>query len=270
MLPDLIRIGPLTVTGYGFLFASGTLLGVLLALHKGKREGLDLNVLADFIFWTLLVSLAGAKLLMVLTNLRFYVAYPAELWYVLTTGGVFFGGLAGGLLFAAWYIRRHGLSFSQLADIFAPSLAIGHAFGRLGCFTAGCCWGRAAHDCSLAVTFHDPLAASRTGVPLGMPLFPTQLAEALLNLLLFLLLTWVYRHRRFRGQVISVYLFAYSAMRFAIEFFRGDPDRGYLLGGMDHPWTSLSTSQAIGLAGMAVAVALYRRFRKHGGQENPL
>lgn len=268
MHPVLIELGPLTISSYGFLFALGALLGILLAFRKARREGIDQNVFADFVFWTMLVSLAGAKLLMVLTDLRFYLDNPGELKYVLTTGGVFYGGLIGGLIYAAWAIRRHRLSFPQIGDLAAPSLALAHAFGRLGCFSAGCCWGGDAHGCSLAVTFSDPLAASRTGVPLGVPLYPTQLAEAGLNLLTFALLSWLYRHRRFRGQVITVYLFVYSLLRFVIEYFRGDPARGYLVGGMENPLASLSTSQAISLVGMAVAPLLYRLFRKQGAQSH--
>jgi phosphatidylglycerol---prolipoprotein diacylglyceryl transferase len=270
MYPVLIRIGPLTLSTYGVMFASGTLLAILLAFRKAKREGLDLNVFADFIFWTLLTGILGAKLLLVLTDLRFYIARPGELRYVLTTAGVFYGGLIASALFAVWYIRRKRLSYRQLSDIIAPSLVLGHAFGRLGCFSAGCCWGRAASDCSLAVTFTNPEAYNRTGVPLGIPLYPTQLAEAILNLFVFVFLTWLYRHRRFRGQVFAAYLFIYSLLRFGMEYFRGDSDRGYLFGGIDHPLTSISTSQAISLLGLLVAPLLYLLFRKKGEKENPL
>jgi phosphatidylglycerol:prolipoprotein diacylglycerol transferase len=136
-----------------------------------------------------------------------------------------------------------------VTDIFAPSIAIGHAFGRIGCFLAGCCYGE---PCTLpwAVTFTD----SRTLAPPGVPLHPTQLYSAIGLLLLFAFLLFLRKKKTFQGELFWTYLLCYSIGRFFLEFLRGD-DRGSVLGGL------LSTTQAISilLAGISVAMFLYLR-----------
>ena len=268
MHPILIHAGPLTVASYGFLFAFGTLLGILLCFRLAKKEKLDLAVFADFVFYVMILSLLGAKLWLLVTNLGYYLKYPGEIKYLLTSGGTFFGGLIAGAVFAVWFIRRHRLSWRQLGDIAAPSLALAHFFGRLGCFSAGCCWGREAARFPLAVTFTSLKANSLTGVPLYVPLYPTQLMEAALNLLNFLFLFMLYRKRRFKGQVIAMYILNYSVIRFAVEYFRGDPDRGYVIGGVERPFASLSLPQLVCIVGVATALLLLRGFKKKGEKES--
>ncbi len=268
MHPILITLGPLTIASYGFLFATGVLLGVLLCFRLAKKEGLNLSVFADFVFWVMILSLLGAKLWLLLSNLDYYLKFPGELKYLLTSGGAFYGGLIFGAVFAVWFIRRHRLSYRQLGDIAAPALALGHFFGRLGCFSAGCCWGREAAHFPLAVTFTSLKANSLTGVPLYIPLYPVQLFEAVLNLCNFLVLMVWYKKRKFKGQVIAMYIMNYSLIRFAVEYFRGDPDRGYIFGGMERPFASLSVPQLVSIVGILTALLLLRGFKKKGEQEN--
>jgi phosphatidylglycerol:prolipoprotein diacylglycerol transferase len=150
---------------------------------------------------------------------------------------VFYGGLILAVLVALWYLRRHRMPIWTTCDVFAPGIALGHVVGRLGCFMAGCCYGRSC-DLPWAVTFTDPLAASNVGTPLGVPLHPTQLYEAGAELLILVgLLTFERRGRTFPGRTFWGYMFAYAVTRFAIEIYRGDP-RGVVLG-------VLSTSQFI-------------------------
>jgi phosphatidylglycerol---prolipoprotein diacylglyceryl transferase len=267
MHPILIKAGPLTIASYGFLFAFGVLLAVLLCFRLAKKEKLDLAIFADFIFYVMLLSLLGAKLWLLVTNLGYYLKYPGEIKYLLTSGGTFYGGLIFGAVFAVWFIRRHRLSYRQMGDIAAPALALGHFFGRLGCFAAGCCWGRAAGTFPLAVTFTSLKANSLTGVPLYIPLYPTQIFEAVLNLCNFLVLMALYKKRKFKGQVIAIYILNYSVIRFFVEYFRGDPDRGYIFGGMEHPLSSLSSPQLISIVGVITALALLKGFKNKGEQE---
>jgi phosphatidylglycerol---prolipoprotein diacylglyceryl transferase len=268
MHPILIELGPLTIASYGFLFALGVLLAVLLAYGKARKENIDLKIFTDFIFYVMILSLLGAKLLLLLTNLDYYLKYPAEMKYLLTSGGTFFGGLIAGALFTVWYIRRHDLSYRTLGDIAGPSLALGHFFGRLGCFAAGCCWGREAGHFPLAVTFSSAKAGFLTGVPLHVALYPTQLFEALLNFCNFVILYFAYKKRAFKGQVFALYILNYSLIRFTVEYFRGDSDRGYVFGGMEHPLSSLSIPQLICLIGFITALVLLKSFKKLAEKEN--
>lgn len=262
MYPILIRIGPLAIPSYGFMFALGIVAGLLVMLHLAKKENLERNQLIDFVFYTLLLGLLGAKFLLLLTNLGHYLSHPAELKYLLVSGGTFYGGLIFGGLFAFWFIRKHGLDFPSLADCMAPGIALAHFFGRVGCFLAGCCHGRPADIFPLAVTFTSTEAWHNTGCPLYTPLYPTQLFEAVFNLLNFLFLFQFFKRRAYKGQVFALYILNYSIIRFLLEYLRGDSDRGYIFGGLDNPLLSISTSQLISLVGILLAFFLFRLFKK--------
>lgn len=265
MHPILIKIGPITIHTYGFLLALGVLAAIILIQILGKKENLNKEILINLIFYTFLIGLLGAKLFLFITEMKFYLQNPGEIKNLITSAGVFYGGLICGALFAAWYIKKHKLVFRQLADIMSPAVALAHFFGRMGCFSAGCCWGRSAEGCAIAVQFTDSRAT--TGVPLHTPLYPTQLIEAILNLLNFILLFILYKKRKFTGQIFAVYIFNYSLIRFFLEYFRGDPDRGYVFGGMEQPFTSLSVPQLISIVGFILAIILYRVFKKKAAAE---
>jgi phosphatidylglycerol:prolipoprotein diacylglycerol transferase len=266
MHPILIKIGPITIHTYGFLLAVGVLSAIIMSQILGKKENINREILTNFFFYTFLVGLIGAKFFLFVTEIDFYLKNPAEIKNLLTSAGIFYGGLICGGLFAVWYIRKHKLVFRQISDIMAPAIALAHFFGRVGCFAAGCCWGRGAEGCALAVQFSDTRAT--TGVPLHIPVYPTQLIEAFLNLLNFIVLFILYKKRKFTGQVFAVYIFNYSLIRFCVEYFRGDPDRGYVFGGMDQPFTSLSVPQLISIIGFFVAIILYRVFKKKAVEES--
>jgi phosphatidylglycerol:prolipoprotein diacylglycerol transferase len=259
MHPILFKIGPISIPSYGACFATGALLAILLTLYLAKREGLNKDKLSDLIFFTLLISLFGAKLFLFITELGYYLKHTGQIKYLLTSGGTFYGGLIFGIIFAFWYIKKHKLDSKLILDCAAPSIALAHFFGRLGCFMAGCCYGRAAHQCSIAVTFPNK---EHTVAPAGIPRYPTQLMEAILNLINFIILIFIYKKRSFKGQVFCFYLINYSIIRFSVEFFRGDSDRGYIFGGMNHPFSSLSVPQLISLLGFVSGVLLYRYFKK--------
>ena len=255
MYPILIKIGAFTVHTYGFLLAVGVLLAILLSLKLGKKEGIDTRLLSDFIFYTILIGLVGAKVFLLVTELEHYLRHPGEIFSLLTSAGTFYGGLIFGGLFVVWYSRKHKLNLTKIADVMAPSVALGHFFGRMGCFSAGCCWGRAAGDSSFCVIFTSP--ETTTGVPHNIPLYPTQLAESILNLINFIVLLVLTKKKKFQGQVLAVYIFNYSLIRFCVEYFRGDHDRGYLFGGMNQPFSSISIPQLISIIGVIVATFIY-------------
>lgn len=228
-----------TLHTYGVLLAIAFLAGLFVASRQARKAGLDAGRITDMGVWVLIAGLVGAKLLLWGVEWRFYWKNPAEIWTILQSGGVFYGGLVGGVAVAVWYARHYALPGWQTADVLAPGVVIGQAIGRLGCFAAGCCYGRPA-QVPWAVTFTDVYAARTVGTPLDTALHPTQVYESLATFLIFLVLVWMAARKRFHGQVVLVYVALYSTARFVIEFFRGDP-RGSVLGGV------LSTSQLIAL-----------------------
>lgn len=259
MHPFLVDFGLFQLPTYGVLLAMGLVLALWTAKKRAHWAGLPGDKVVDLGVWVVLWGLVGGKVLLVVTDPS-YLQSRQGLLSLLRAGGVFYGGLLGALLAAVLLLRRYRLPFFPVVDLLAPSVALGHAFGRLGCFAAGCCYGARCQK-PWAVTFTDPRAAAFSGTPLGVPLHPTQLYEAAFNLANFFFLAWLFRRLegRWQGQVFGAYLVSYGVARFVIEFFRGDADRGFVLGGL------FSTSQAIavvmGLLGAALILPAWRRPR---------
>lgn len=264
MHPILLRIGPLTVHTYGFMMAVGVGMALWFIYVQAKKAGLDAPRLTDAAFYTIIVSLIGAKLILFASHFSSYVSSPKELFSLARSGGVFQGGLTFGVIFALWYFRRAGIPTWPTADIVGPALALGHGFGRIGCFSAGCCYGS---ECSApwSVVFKSEYAHELTGIPLNTHLHPVQLYEAALNFLNFGVLFLVLRKKSFPGLVFSLYIVNYSVIRFFTEYFRGDHlDGGYFIRG-ETALASLSYPQLFCIlgfiAGVLMAVIFKRRKR---------
>src|SRR5215218_10138224 len=210
MHPILFEIGRFPVYTYGVLLAVAYLLGLQFALVRAKSRGLDPNRVMDLGIWIIISALAGAKLLLLIVEWDTYSRSPAELMTLARSGGVFYGGLILAVLVAFWYISRHNLPFWTTCDVFAPGIALGHVTGRLGCFAAGCCYGRPT-TLPWGITFHNPLAAANVGTPLGIPLHPTQLYEAGAELLILLVLLGTeWRGHQFSGRTFWLYMLLYA------------------------------------------------------------
>jgi phosphatidylglycerol:prolipoprotein diacylglycerol transferase len=251
MHPVLIHIGKLHIYSYGLMIAIGIVVGLFLARRQATREGIDPDKIIDISFYALVAALIGSRLLFVLMNLGEYTDNPLDIFKIWEGGVVFYGGLIPAVAVGIWYIKRLNLPLWQVSDIFAPSVAIGHAFGRIGCFLAGCCYGKPS-SLPWAVTFTDPRSLAEKGIPLH----PTQLYSSLGLFAIFAFLVFLRRKKAFHGELFWSYTLAYSIFRFFIEFLRGDP-RGSYLGGL------LSSAQTIGipLAGISVVMLLYLRKR---------
>ena len=261
MHPILIKLGPLTVHTYGFMMAVGVGFALWFIYVQAKKAGYDAAKLLDAAFYIIIVSLVGAKLILLAGNFSYYTKYPRELLSLARSGGVFQGGLTFGVLFAIWYFRRKKIPLWPTADLVGPAIALGHGFGRIGCFNAGCCYGRAC-DTALGVVFRSDYAHELTGIPLGLKLHPVQLYESGLNFLNFVILFLVLRKKRFDGQVFSLYIINYSVIRFFTEYFRGDHDANkYLLRGAS-AFTSLSLPQLFCLLGLVVGFGLFLMLRR--------
>ncbi|HLK34792.1 MAG TPA: prolipoprotein diacylglyceryl transferase, partial [Terriglobales bacterium] len=206
---------------YGTLVALGFLVALWIILRLAKRAGLPSEAVTNLAIYCALAGLLGAKLFMFLFDFQEYWNNPRSIFTLSTlqAAGVYQGGLLLAVITAIVYMRHMHLPALETCDIFAPGIAAGHAIGRIGCFAAGCCWGVETH-LPWAVTFRNPDAYNLVGVPLGVPLHPTQLYEAFANALIFwFLYRWIKRPHA-AGEIIGLYLVSYSSVRFLIEFVR--------------------------------------------------
>ena len=249
MHPILFTAGSLRFPTYGALMVLAILAAICVILRLGRREGLDSGQLLDFSTWLLLVALLGAKVLMVLSDWHFYRQNPGEIFSrgTFLSGGVFYGGFIAALLFAVWYIRLHRLPFWKVVDVYAPAISLGLGVGRIGCFAAGCDYGKPTTS-AWSVVFRDPFSHEVSGVPLGIPLYPTQIYLSLASLSIFAFLWWRYSRKSRDGEIFVLYLALYAVARFFLEFLRGDEDRGFVFHHL------LSTSQFIAILAFATAV----------------
>jgi phosphatidylglycerol:prolipoprotein diacylglycerol transferase len=218
MYPKLVSFGSFFIPTYGVLVALGFLLALTVTMRLARRSGLPSEKTVNLAVYCAMAGIVGAKLFMFLFDLPTYLRNPGEIFTLetLQAAGVFHGGLIVALIFAAWYIRKESLPLFATMDCFAPGIAIGQAVGRLGCFAAGCCWGK---ECSLpwGVRFRSDFAAP---VPLDKTLHPAQLYESAADFLIFVFLYKRFQSTPRNGQIIGLYLVLYSVARFIIEFFR--------------------------------------------------
>jgi phosphatidylglycerol---prolipoprotein diacylglyceryl transferase len=217
MFPRILQIGDFSLPTYGVMVALAFLAGMKAMMTLAKRRGLPEEPLSNLAVYSALAGLAGAKLFMFLFDWQLYAAHPSEIFSMATlrAAGVYQGGFLLAIAFGVWYLRQQRLPVLTVLDCAAPGVAIGHAIGRLGCFAAGCCWGIVCQR-PWAVVYRDALAGEMSGVPLGIPLHPAQLYEAIGNLLLFLL-SWRLADKLRNGRLFAFYLASYSVLRFGVE-----------------------------------------------------
>jgi phosphatidylglycerol:prolipoprotein diacylglycerol transferase len=260
MHPKILDIGPVTIHTYGLLLALAFIAGIWLTSRNARRNRIDPDAIWNMGLIIIFAALVGAKILLFLSDLSYYSQNPREIFSLSTlrSTGVYYGGLLLALAASAWYLRRIKLPAWKVADLSAPGIALGQAIGRIGCLSAGCCFGKPT-QLPWGITFTDRYAYDNIGVPLNVSLHPTQLYEAGAALLLFLYLQRRLARKHFTGQIILEYLMLYAGLRFVLDFFRDD-ERGFILNGL------LSTSQFIGILtilGSALAFFYLRqRFSK--------
>jgi len=256
MCPVLFHIGRYSIYSYGVFVALGFAAGITYAWYSARREGISPGQILDLSFYLLLAAVIGARLFYVLIEYQDYLKDPIRIFKIWEGGLVFYGGLILSGITGSVYILRHRLPAWKVMDIYAPGIALGHAIGRIGCFCAGCCYGKVCH-CSFGVVFKNPQCLAR----LGIPLYPTQLISSLTLFMIFIILILIDRRKRFDGETFWVYVLIYAVARFGIEFLRGDP-RGFTIPGL------ISTSQGISLILIPVSIYfLVRLKRQHDKRE---
>ncbi|MGE5483773.1 MAG: prolipoprotein diacylglyceryl transferase [Ignavibacteriales bacterium] len=209
MHPYILKWGPITIWSYGLMLDLGFLLGAVLAAREADRRGIGGAWMYDLLLAMLLVGVVASRALYVLLNLSLYVSNPWTILNITEGGLALHGALLGGLIVAIWFCRRKKISFYDLADTVAPSLALGIAVARWGCLLNGCCYGVPTTGKWGVLTRYAP----------GLR-HPTQIYESLLAFGLFAFLWWARQRTRIRGQLFMLFLMLYSVIRFLVEFFR--------------------------------------------------
>jgi phosphatidylglycerol:prolipoprotein diacylglycerol transferase len=219
MLPKLFHLGSFYLPTYGVLVAAAFLMGLWMTSRLAKSAGMNSETVVNLGVYCALAGIAGAKALMIALDPS-YRANPAEIFSLATlqSAGIFYGGLIAALVMAYFYMRANHLPVLRTADLFAPGLALGHGIGRLGCFAAGCCWGKPT-NLPWAVVFSSPDARA-VGVPTGIRLHPTQIYESLSEFAICGILYLLATKRPKPGSLIGGYLALYGVVRFLVEFVR--------------------------------------------------
>ncbi|HHU73225.1 MAG TPA: prolipoprotein diacylglyceryl transferase [Clostridiales bacterium] len=251
MLPYITFMGR-TIAMYGLMVLIGVLAATCVAVYLGKGIIKTEDIIFSILFGTIGVII-GAKVLYLTIEAPWIIAHwddlmnNKELFMHLLTGGfIFYGGLIGGLLMVFIYCKKYHIPIFKLISIITPAIPLAHAFGRLGCLFAGCCYGIHYEGFGHIIFHNSPVA------PNNIPLFPTQLSESILNFIVFIILFIYAKKRKGSKNTLALYLVLYSIMRFFMEFVRGDLIRGIYFG--------LSTSQWISI--LLLGFALWLFFQK--------
>jgi phosphatidylglycerol:prolipoprotein diacylglycerol transferase len=227
--PIAFNLFGLEIHWYGILVMIGFVAGLATAARRGMREGFAPEKIQDLGLWLIVGTIVGARVLYVVSYWKeSFAGQPwTEIFMVQRGGLVFYGGLIGASLATIIYAQSKKLPLWKMADVLAPSIPLGYFFGRLGCLMNGCCYGRPT-DLPWAIHFPQGHPTYPQGV------HPTEIYESLLGLGLYAGLAWLYRRKKFDGQIFAIYLMCYAVMRGLVESLRGDYPV-YYLGGWATP-----------------------------------
>ena len=247
MFPTLISLGPLTIHTYGLLVAVGFVAGLSVTIRLGKDQGIGSQQVLDMAFFMAAAGLVGSRLLYVAMKWEYFGSHPIDILMIWRGGLVFHGAVLGAILALFWYTRKRDLSFWDAGDLWAPGTALGLAIGRIGCFMAGCCYGKPT-DHPFAVVFTHPESLA----PLNVPIHPTQLYASALSVTIFVILIFIHRKKKYAGQVVLWFMLLHSFARLVVERFRGD-DRGLIAATQMTP-TQLTAILILVASGIILAI----------------
>lgn len=251
MHPVLFHIGPVTIYSYGFLIAIGALLGfTYLYFHGKKYFNVSFDQSNTLFIYLVIAGVLGGKFFMIFESPSYYLSNPGKL--LSGSGFVFYGSLVFAIPTMLWFFKKNNLPAWGMLDIMGPTACIAHGFGRIGCFLAGCCYGKPT-DSIFGVTYID---AACQAEPLNTPLHPTQLYEATFIFSIFILLTILKKKKQFNGQLFLIYIMLYAVGRGVLELYRADLERGFVIKDI------ISNSQFISLLMISGALYFYVKLRR--------
>ncbi len=238
------------MTWYGIFVASGFMAGLWTASRRAMRDRIQPDMIVDLGPWLLVGAIVGARILYVVSywNESFAGRPWTEIFMVQHGGLVYYGGLIGASLACSLFAMLKKLPLWRLADILAPSIALGSFFGRWGCLMNGCCYGR-------PTTLPWGIQFPKDHETYPNYVHPTEIYDSLLNLALYAFLAWLFRRKGFDGQVFAVYLICYAVLRSFVEFFRGDYTPA-------HYWGGLTPGQIVSIGIILVGAVLLWRLPK--------
>ncbi|MGC4022047.1 MAG: prolipoprotein diacylglyceryl transferase [Cyclobacteriaceae bacterium] len=249
-MPELFHLGSLTIYTYGFFIAIGALLGSTFMWWQGKaRYGMTFDQANQLFILLITAGVVGGKLFIIFENPSFYFSNPSSLFT--KSGFVFYGSLLSAIPVMLWFFKKNKLPVLGMLDVMAMVTCIVHGFGRLGCFNAGCCYGKPTNSFA-GVVFTNPSCQA----PLNVSIHPTQLYEALFIFSVLIFLFLFDKRKKFEGQTFLIYLMLYAAGRSVLEVYRGDLDRGFVIKDI------ISTSQFISLLVILAALYFYVKLRR--------
>lgn len=250
MHPILFEIGSITFYSYGCMIGLGAIAGMAYLVTQGKREvGLTFDQANALFLYLFAAAFIGGKIFLFFEAPSYYAESPGKL--LSGRGFVFYGSFLFAVPAMIWYFRKHKFPLYTMLDIMAVTTCLVHIFGRLGCFLAGCCYGKPT-DWAGGVTYtHEACSA-----PKNVALHPVQLYEMFFIFAVILFLLYRRSRKKFAGELFLSYLILYALGRFVIEFFRGDSGRGFVAG------TFLSHGQGVALVILVVAIVFFFYKRK--------
>ena len=287
MFPRLFNIPLLNIPiyTYSLMIIIGYLLASYISFINAKRLGLYSNDVLDFVFWALFSGIIGSRIMYVLiewrkffitsawvklNNFNFHIPSVFAFW---EGGLVIWGGILGGIVAFLLFVYKRQINLYIFADILVLGIPLAQSLGRVGCFFAGCCWGKAYYHLNLSgnVVSNFPLCIQFPNHSLAyeflfiksnylecklmyesgltLPLFPIQLCESVIMIVIFFILLYLYSSKKFHGKILFYYFILYSISRVFLEIFRGDLDRGFVINGI------FSINQLISL--LVLFIALY-------------
>jgi phosphatidylglycerol:prolipoprotein diacylglycerol transferase len=250
MYPILFEFGGLTVYSYGLMIAIGAVAGVVYMARQARKEvGMTFDQANTLFLLIFLAALIGGKVFLFFESPGNYLQHPGKL--VTGAGFVFYGSFLFAVPTMLWFFKKNKLDTYKMLDVMAITTCLVHMFGRLGCFMAGCCYGKPT-DSIFGVTYLDPHCYAD---PKGLPLHPTQLYEVFYIFMVMIFLLYVRERRKFYGQMFLLYMALYAIGRVVIELFRGDEERGYLFSFISH-------SQVIAILILLLVFFVYLRWQK--------
>jgi phosphatidylglycerol:prolipoprotein diacylglycerol transferase len=245
MHPILIEIGTFSIRWYGVMIVTACIVGIWVAGKEAERKGIDKKIIQDFSLYAIMGAIIGARFYyVVFGDWSRFLENPLSLFAIWQGGLAIHGGILGGLLVGFFYTRRHNISFLKLADTFAPSLILGQAIGRIGCFFNGDAHGYPT-DLPWGIVY-SPESPAGQMFP-GQAIHPTQLYEMILNLIIFGILWKVRKKMKIDGHLFLLYVMLYSIIRIFVEHFRADK-LTYL--------SQFSAAQSMGILGIVLSISL--------------